>query len=653
MISEAQMGRKPYSWQLDCAEAFILGIDCVILAGTGFGKTLPFTIPSFLHPDKITIVISPLNALEEDQARRFREAGLKAAVVNHETFDNKLYEELKNMSYQVIFTSPEMALKNSQFNSLLAMPAYHKRMIGIVIDEAHCISQWGGDFRPAYSELDKLRSFVPLDVPIYATSATMSPSVLGEVRRVLHINPVESFYLNLGNDRSNVAQECRIVPNATDTSAADFVYEGAESVDDLPRALIFVNKVLDSQLLWRRSQEILPIHLRQSVDYLNARRSSQSKKLVLRRFQGGQIKVLIVTEIGGMGLDIPDITLVVQFGVPPSLTVWLQRAGRAGRSSHVQARAILLVESSALQRVGANVVEIVDGENNDEEEGSIAYREKVEPALREWVETEDCRRDVADKFFDNPPGRSPPTSECCDNCTLKAMPPAPFPSSESSAAQITTSIDVVKDEDEPSQQPNASGKRPMGSGTRGGVRRTGEHLHHVRQALFQWRVDTRRRDYPYSCFTGIALLPDGPLTTIASNRRLELLDDLRVALGTSWAFVDAYGEEVLALVKKMDEEDKCIRATKALTNRRATDAAKAAQSQATDTKPTNGSVRGRGRPRGKENAHRIPGMSSFRVSEPSTPSPPTEQFINFTIPAPAPTSSPPAGQFINFLIPTL
>ncbi|KAF8446420.1 P-loop containing nucleoside triphosphate hydrolase protein [Boletus edulis BED1] len=617
-ICEARMGRKPYPWQLDCAEAFILGIDCIVLAGTGYGKTLPFTIPSFLLPDKITIVISPLNALEEDQARRFREVGLKAAVVNHETFDNKLYEVRTygstDMSYQVIFTSPEMALKNNQFCSLLAMPAYHKRMIGIVIDEAHCISQWGGDFRPAYSELDKLRSFVPLNVPIYATTATMSPSILGEVRRVLHIDPVESFYLNLGNDRSNVTQECRTIPNATSTSALDFVYEGAESVDDLPRALIFVNKVLDSQLVWRRSQEILPLHLRPSVDYLNARRSSRSKKLVLQRFQGGQIRILVVTEIGGMGLDIPDITLVVQFGVPLSLTVWLQRAGRAGRSSHVQARAILLVELSALQRASANVAEIVSNENNEEEEGNVAYRKKVEPALREWVETEDCRRDVADKFFDNPPGRSPPTGQCCDNCTRKVMPPIPSPPSNGPVAPMTASIDIA--EDEPSQHLNASGKRPMGSGAREGTRRAGEHLHCVRQALFQWRANTRKRDYPYCCFTGIALLPDGPLTTIASNRRLKVIDDLRAVLGTSWAFINAYGEEVLALVKKMDEDDKDIRAMKVLTNRQAkrqaTDAAKAAQSQTTDTKPAlnEGARRARGRPpRGKENIHQIPGMS--------------------------------------------
>ncbi|KIO12319.1 hypothetical protein M404DRAFT_75085, partial [Pisolithus tinctorius Marx 270] len=209
---------------------------------------------------------------------------------------------------------------------------------------------------------------VPLNIPIYATSATMSPSVLAEVHHILHINSAKSFYLNLGNDRINVTQECKIIPNITDISALDFVYEGAESNDDLPCTLIFVNKVLDSQLVWRRSQEILPAHLQQSVDYLNAQQSLWSKKLVLQCFQGGQTRVLIVTEIGGMGLDIPDITLAIQFGVLLSLTIWLQHAGHAGQSSHVQVQVILLVESSALQHVSSNAMEIIDGENNEEDD---------------------------------------------------------------------------------------------------------------------------------------------------------------------------------------------------------------------------------------------------------------------------------------------
>ncbi|KIK77401.1 hypothetical protein PAXRUDRAFT_47959, partial [Paxillus rubicundulus Ve08.2h10] len=183
---------------------------------------------------------------------------------------------------------------------------------------------------------------------------------------ILHINPLESFYLNLGNDQCNITQECRIIPNATDTSTLNFVYKGAESMDDLPHTLIFVNKVIDSQLVWRRSQEILPTHLQQSMDYLNAQQSSWSKTLGLQCFQDSQTRVLIVMEIGGMGLDIPDITLAVQFGGPLSFTIWLQCTGYAGWSPHVQAQEILLVESSALQCVGSNTMGIAGGENNEE-----------------------------------------------------------------------------------------------------------------------------------------------------------------------------------------------------------------------------------------------------------------------------------------------
>ncbi|KAF9220146.1 hypothetical protein BS17DRAFT_769545 [Gyrodon lividus] len=187
----------------------------------------------------------------------------------------------------------------------------------------------------------------------------MSPPILAEVHCILHINLVESFYLNIGNDWCNVTQECRIIPNVTDTSTLDFVYEGAESVDDLPCTLIFINKVLDSQLVWRGSQ-----------------------KLVLQRFEDGQTRVLIVTEIGGMRLNKPDITLTVQYSVPLSLTKWSQHAGCA-----------VPMQWKLLK------VKIDDEE-------SMAYHKKIEPALHEWVETEDCWQEITDQFFDNPPGCS-------------------------------------------------------------------------------------------------------------------------------------------------------------------------------------------------------------------------------------------------------
>ncbi|KAH7910891.1 P-loop containing nucleoside triphosphate hydrolase protein [Hygrophoropsis aurantiaca] len=545
--------RTPYPWQVDAAEAFYLSMDCTIIAGTGSGKTLPFIMPSFINKNKITFVISPLKTLEEDHVQQFCKMGLRAVAVNEDTYNQVMHKELLELQYQVIYCSPEMALDNPRFNSLICSPAYSKQVQGWVIDEGHCISQWGGDFRPAYSKLDKLRSFVPLGIPIYVTSATMCPLVLAEIRKKLHINPATSFHLNLGNDRPNITQEARTIPNTTDFASLNFITKDVRTADDMPRTLVFVNTVMDTQLGWRHMLDILPVSLHHHVDFLHSRRTPRSKTEVLDQFRKGILKILFVTEIGGMGLDIPDIELVVQFGIPSSLTVWLQRAGRAGRAFWIQALAILLVEMSVVTPVGVGTIDDGGGSDvEDEERKELNYRKNnVDPALREWIETKGCRRDVADKHFDNPPNRTLPTGRCCDRCSPTVI--------------VATSITALSEpnitEENPSDKLNSFGKRTMQTLTNPTPkhtqpsRRTHDHLKAVRSELLTWRIRKRRHDYPHSSFTAIAILPDAVLTTIASNRDLRTLDDLRGSVGESWALVNKYGEEVLALVARLDQED--------------------------------------------------------------------------------------------------
>ncbi|KIJ61474.1 hypothetical protein HYDPIDRAFT_31340 [Hydnomerulius pinastri MD-312] len=538
--------QSPYPWQLDAAEAFYLGLDCTVLAGTGSGKSLPFVMPSMLNSEKVLVVISPLNSLEEDQASRCRKMGLAAVAVNHQTYTDELHKELGLRKYQVVYTSPEMAILNPRFNGLLCSPNYHKHLIGIVIDEAHCIVQWGGDFRPTYGKLDKLRSFIPTHIPLYITSATMTPDVLSEVRRLLHINPSTSFHLNLGNDRKNIYQEVSFIRNRTDFTAVDFLFEGLTHVDEMERALIFVNRVVDSQLGWQRAYGLLPPHLRQHVGFLNALRSERSKVSELDLFRRGERRILWVTEVGGMGLDIPDITFAGQLGAPQSPTVWLQRAGRAGRSAEVQARAVLYIEASATKRIGVSTEPGDENESDDDEEEEKTYRKKLEPSLREFVEAKGCRRDVADKLFDNPPGRVALTTRCCDNCT-KAHPTQSHPVLESASS---SSMDV---DSEPEEDPD-----PHSTVSR----RVQTHLQSVRAALLTWRVKIAARDYPHACFTSAVVLPDPVLTTIASNRQLTTLHDLQTALPTTWVLAERYGEEVLGLVRRIDDEDRAAREAK-------------------------------------------------------------------------------------------
>ncbi|EGO02727.1 hypothetical protein SERLA73DRAFT_26124, partial [Serpula lacrymans var. lacrymans S7.3] len=182
---------------------------------------------------------------------------------------------------------------------------------------------------------------VPLGVPLYATSATMSPAVLVEVCRTLHINTSYSFHLNLGNDRPNVTQEVQIISSPMDYSALDFLVKDVGTPKKIPQALIFVNTINQSQAGFRRLHKMLPARLKGQVDFLN---SPRTRKTVLQDFCDGKIRAMFVTEIGGIGPDIPDIELVIQFGVPPSLTVWLQRADQAACHFSLQGQAILMVE---------------------------------------------------------------------------------------------------------------------------------------------------------------------------------------------------------------------------------------------------------------------------------------------------------------------
>ncbi|KAJ3974830.1 P-loop containing nucleoside triphosphate hydrolase protein [Lentinula raphanica] len=176
-------GLAAYPWQLDTAEALLLGLDWSVIAGTGAGKTMPFVMPLLIEPTKRVIIISPLNALEEDQAKRFNAMGLHAVAVNGETWNKDVQKRIGNNEYNLIITSPDMAIEHDSFRSLLSNPKLASKTLCIVVDEAHCISQWGDKFRPIYQQLGTLRAFVPAQVPFLATSATMQPTVLAEVRR--------------------------------------------------------------------------------------------------------------------------------------------------------------------------------------------------------------------------------------------------------------------------------------------------------------------------------------------------------------------------------------------------------------------------------------------------------------------------------------
>ena len=133
-------------------------------------------------------------------------------------------QNLKEHYFQVILTSPEMCLLDTAFHPILTSESFSNTVLCYVIDEAHCISQWGSNFWQSYGLLDQLRAFVPTGVPILATSATLNPKALEDVILCLKINFNTAFYINLGNDHPNMTYSTRTINSFTDLSSLNFFF---------------------------------------------------------------------------------------------------------------------------------------------------------------------------------------------------------------------------------------------------------------------------------------------------------------------------------------------------------------------------------------------------------------------------------------------
>ncbi|KAF5363029.1 hypothetical protein D9758_012611 [Tetrapyrgos nigripes] len=485
-------GMEPYEWQLDVSEALFLGLDCTVIAGTGSGKTMPFVMPLFAAKDKVfggkdkvmVIIISPLNALEEDQAKKFNAMGISAVAVNKDTYTKEVHQAIQNNEYNDILTSPELALEHDKFH------------------------EWGNKFRPIYQDLGTLRLFVGLDIPFLATSATLTPPALAQVRKTLNINSLDSFHLNSGIDRYNIAWFVRRMnAGKSNLDVLSFVLKenpGDLEVTELLLTMVFFDDINVALAALKHLQECLPRHLRGQIAVYNLRHSTWSKRRILQEFREGKIKIFLTTEAAGMGWDIPNIYHVMQFMVP-------------------KAQAFLLVQPTVFQ-------EMKSKEKGDDDKA--VYKKDVE---------------AADTFDDHRP-RTAPTGICCDNCLRKQDPNHPLlyiePALSKSASKQPTNSE------EPLSEPNSNGKRPMVTvpATRKDV-----HLSSVRSLLEKWRYATFLEKYSSCSWGADALLPPKVLTTIATKAWLSSIDDL---IGAGWSpiFARKHGLDILERIAMVDEE---------------------------------------------------------------------------------------------------
>ncbi|KAJ3475399.1 hypothetical protein NLI96_g11861 [Meripilus lineatus] len=357
MKKNFQWEKEPRAFQVKAVQAQLEGMDIVIQAPTGAGKTAiaagPHVWPTM--KGRITIMISPLLALETEMVDTFRvKYGLRAICVNSENggCTRAVQKQLLSGSIQVLLVSPEMLLSKIFTEKLLRQTKFTQKVGSVVIDEAHCISHWGSDFRKKYGEIGTLRAFLSPKIPFVAMSATLTPRVCRDIFSILHFSKGEYRFINIGNNRPNVSiavRSCRHPLNSFQD--LDFIFPSTiQSLSDILKTWIYVDNITEGEKMADYLSALLEsrnLHLHDAYNAIrpyNARLPPEYRTAAMEAFRKGEIRVLICTEAAGMGCDIPDIDLVIQWQVPATLSHLVQRAGRVARGAGHIGMALLLVE---------------------------------------------------------------------------------------------------------------------------------------------------------------------------------------------------------------------------------------------------------------------------------------------------------------------
>jgi len=313
--------------QREIIESVGCGRDTLGLMPTGGGKSITFQVPAMAMKG-VCIVITPLIALMKDQVQRLRQLGIRAEAVYSGLQHDDILRILENCilgSTKLLYVSPER-LSSQLFLKKLS----HMQVSFITVDEAHCISQWGYDFRPSYLEIANIRHLLP-DVPVLALTATATPQVVDDIQDRLEFKAKNVFRMSF--ERKNLAYIVRNTP--------DKHYELIHILEGMQgSAIVYVRS--------RRHAREIAEHLCEaglSATFYHAGLDHADKDRRQRDWQHDRIQIMVATNAFGMGIDKADVRYVVHYDCPDSLEAYFQEAGRAGRDGQ-PAKAILLYNSS-------------------------------------------------------------------------------------------------------------------------------------------------------------------------------------------------------------------------------------------------------------------------------------------------------------------
>ncbi|WP_077531053.1 DNA helicase RecQ [Vreelandella utahensis] len=376
--------------QLEIIQSLVEGRNALVLMPTGGGKSLCYQIPALLRPG-LAVVVSPLIALMRDQVEALQHNGVRAACLNS-SLDPVMQRDIEQSALEgeldLLYVAPERLLTENMLGLL------GRAQIGLfAIDEAHCVSQWGHDFRPEYMKLDVLRQRFP-QVPRIALTATADQRTREEIGRQLLPDGGETYVASF--DRPNIHYRVGLKGNARQQLLA-FIQERHAGHSGIVYCMS--RKRTESTAEYLSSQGVPAVAYHAGLD-------NETRQHHQERFLHEEGLVVVATVAFGMGIDKPDVRFVAHLDLPKSIEAYYQETGRAGRDGE-PAEAWMVYGLQDVYQVRQMLAESNAGELQQK-----AERERLE-ALLSFCEATGCRRQVLLQYFGEPH-----EGNCgnCDNC---------------------------------------------------------------------------------------------------------------------------------------------------------------------------------------------------------------------------------------------
>ena len=335
--------------QREIIESIGNGHDTLGLMPTGGGKSITFQVPA-LCSNGTCIVITPLIALMKDQVQNLRRRGIQASAIYSGLSHEEIVTTLENCilgNTKILYVSPER-LSSELFRTKLR----HMRVSIITVDEAHCISQWGYDFRPSYLRIADIRRDHP-DVPVLALTATATPAVVQDIQDRLTLSSSKSEKPGLsGSARFNVFR--------MSFERKNLAYIVRHAPDKRQQLIHILNSVAGCAIVYarsrRRTKEVTELLSEAGISatFFHAGLDQATKDERQRDWQQDKIRVMVATNAFGMGIDKPDVRLVIHIDCPDSIEAYFQEAGRAGRDGQ-KAYAVLLYNEGDRRKLSKRI----------------------------------------------------------------------------------------------------------------------------------------------------------------------------------------------------------------------------------------------------------------------------------------------------------